>query len=438
MKLLSGIKNMFNFTSPVIVDGTNKRLNSTIIPIQLERIRQDVLNWRCAIEEMERAYFPFRVQTQQLFNDTILNGHVVACRDRRKDLTLLRDWQIKTGKKVDEKTTKLLTDSEIMVNAMPYILDALFFGYSLIQLGDITAGKFKDVQIVKRWNVSPDRTVVSAQTYNPEGVNFLTDPLARKWHVWVPTPSDTGASKCGYGLLYNVAVYEIFLRNILGYNGDFVELFAQPYRIGKTNKTEEAERAAFEATVRNMGSAGYAIMDDIGDEILFLEAKNSGTAWQSYDNFEQRLEKKISKIILGHADALDSVPGKLGNDGEESPAAKALKDKKTKDGDFVTSVINNDLLPRMRELGFPIPMNAVFEFKNDEEVFENNNRTVEMAEKIYKSGLQMDPAYFEKETGIKLKEPEPVVEPGAVPGDEKKPGEKLPVNVKNKLEELYK
>jgi hypothetical protein len=83
-------------------------------------------------------------------------------------------------------------------------------------------------------------------------------------------------------------------------------------------------------------------------------------------------------------------------------------------------------------------MNAVFEFKNDEEVFENNNRTVEMAEKIYKSGLQMDPAYFEKETGIKLKELDPVVEPVVAPGGEKKPGEKLPASVKNKLEELYK
>ena len=67
------------------------------------------------------------------------------------------------------------------------------------------------------------------------------------------TPSDTGQSDCGYGLLYKVALYEIFLRNTLGYNGDFVELYSQPYRIGKTTKTNEDERALLEQALQKYG-----------------------------------------------------------------------------------------------------------------------------------------------------------------------------------------
>ena len=128
------------------------------------------------------------------------------------------------------------------------------------------------------------------------------------------TQNDVGTSPCGYGLFWELSILEIFLRNLLGYNGDFVELFAQPFRVGKTNKTDETERAAFADTIRNAGSSGWALIDDIGESIELLESSLGGTGYNGYDNFEQRLEAKVSQLILGHADALKSVPGKLGSD----------------------------------------------------------------------------------------------------------------------------
>jgi len=435
-KTIAKVANFIGYGSVVTLETNPKNLGKSIMPLQMQRIKQDTLTWRLAVEEMERAYFPYRVQVQQLYLDTILNGHVSACMERRKDLSLLREGQVVLpGGAVDEKCTELLNEKWFS-DFKSLAWDALPFGYSLISLGDVTDGLFKDIQTIKRWNISPDRYVVASVPYNPEGTNFLTDVEAKKWHVYVPTPNNIGTSPCGYGFLYAVAVYEIFLRNILGYNGDFVELYSQPYRIGKTNKTEEAERNAFEQAVAEMGSAGYMITDTDGDTVEFLETQLGGTGWQGYENFEKRLEAKISKLILGHADGLDSVPGKLGaGTGEDNPVAEALKDKQSKDGTFLCDIINTELFPRLRALGFPIPKGAKYEFKNDSEINENNTKLTNLAVNMKKAGLQIDSKYYEDQTGIKVaipEQPEP-------PKDETKvdPKKDVKESIKNKLEKIY-
>ena len=422
------VKNLFNYQSIFQPQGSSpKNLGSRIMPLQLQRIKQDTLTWREGIEEAERAYVPFRVKMQETFVDTILNGHVSACIERRKDLTLLRDWQILNPDGTPNEDVELLLNSSWFNKFMSFALDTIFFGYTLVSLGDIKDGKFEDIEVIKRWNISPDRKVVSSVPYDVNGVSFEDDEF-KNWHVYIKTVNDIGSSKCGFGLLYSVALYEIFLRNLLGYNGDFVELYSQPYRIGKTNKTTESERGAFEDAVANMGSAGYAILDSMDDTIEFIETQLGGTGYKGYADLEGRIEKKISKLILGHADALDSTAGKIGaSQGEESPTAQALEDKQTKDGVFITDVINCELLPRLRNLGFLIPEDVKFEFKNDSEQVETNQNIVDMAVKIKQAGLQMSKEYFEEQTGIKLFDL-PAVASSPSPSQ----------SVKNRLESLYK
>jgi phage gp29-like protein len=392
--------------------------------------------WREAVIEAENAWYPHRVKMQRLYIDTILNGHVYSLMERRKDLTLLRDYSFKDEKGEDIDELKQLFNAEWFDLLVGYILDALFFGYSLVSLGDIESDQFTNTSLIRRWNVSPDRLNVPEFIYSLSGAKFAEDPY-KDWHIWVSTPSENGVGTCGYGLFYKIALYEIFLRNTLGYNGDFVELFAMPYRVGKTTKTEEAERAELESAIQNMGSAGWALIDPM-DEIEFLENGMAGTGYAAYESLEERCEKKVSKIILGHEDAVSSTPGKLGSgQGDDNPVSSALKDKQVKDGKFVERVINGQLLPKMRNLGFKLPENIRFEYKNDaeKEAFRaredaSNKVTAEIAQTMKNAGLKMDSKYFEERTGIKTSEIE--VE------EETEEEKSQAVKVQNQLRELYK
>lgn len=408
------------------------------MPQQVLRIRQDAQTRREAIEEAERVYFPYRYKMQRMYLNTAENGHITGLVERRKDLTLLRKWEFinaVTGE-IDQATTDIFCytvndqtkQKKWFSEFVSAALDALFYGYTLVYLNDLVNGEFPKMKVVPRWYVSPDRKELMSYPNMPTGMKFEEEEEFRDWYVYIDTPNEQGVSPCGMGLYLKLSIYEIFARNLLGFNGDFVELFAQPFRVGTTSKTEGPERDAFEAAIRDMGSAGYMIKDSMDDAVEFLESSLGGTGYQGYDNFEARLEKAMSKIVLGHPDAMASVPGKLGNDSADSPAQQALRDKQTKDGEFITQVVNHLLFPRLRALGFSIPDGVVAQLKNDNEEVDNANNVSDLAVKMMQAGLQMDAAYFTEKTGI------PVADKAAPTPQTAKV---IPASISNKLKNFY-
>ncbi len=416
-----------------------KNLSNYISKIKFVRASVDVNAWKEAISEAEDMYLPFRVSMQRIYQDTILNGHVYACMNRRINLTLLKSFKLCDENGGDTEYTKLF-QKKWFYDYLFYALQAQAFGYSLISLGDLVNDEFPDISVIRRQNISPDRLEVAQNIYTPIGEKFLEDPY-KDWHVWVPTASELGVSTCGYGYLYKVARYEIILKYILAFNMDAAELFGMPIRIGTTNKTNEDERALFERAVATMGSANYIIKDEL-DKIELLERNNGSTGGHDiYESLEKRSQQYISKIILGHADAIDSIPGKLGNSqGEDNPIHKALKDTQTTDCYFIKHNINSCLIPKMRALGISIPENICFEFDNDEEKEEfrkkqdqSNQATANIFKTIKDAGGKPDWDYFSDRTGINVEEapePEPI-----------KPfmqNKELNDKIKNKLNNIYK
>lgn len=431
--ILTRIQNIFFPTVRDVTPQNSERdLRNYISPVQLQRLRHDVAMWRDCTQESELAYFPQRVKMQRMFIDTIFNGHTYACIKRRKQLTLLREWEFKNeAGEVSENNEKIF-DKKWFADLLEYILDARFFGYSLVALGDLVDGGFPDLSIIRRANVSPDRLNVTHLIYALSGAEFMDEPYV-DWHVWIPTVSENGISKCGYGLLYNVALYEIICRNLLGANADAAELYGMPVRVGTTSKTDEIERAEYANALANMASSGWILKDTL-DELDLLESKGNGQGFKIYADLEQRCEKKISKIILGHADALDSTAGKLGGgQGEDSPVAQALRDIRAEDASFVENIVNTILIPKLIKLGLKIDTSYSFCFTNNEdkeweekEQLENNKKISDIALTMKNAGLQMDAKYFDDVTGIPTT---PVTVAPSMPFTNR---------IKNKLETLYK
>lgn len=139
----------------------SRSVSSYISPVQLTRIRQDVLTWRQSIFEAEAVYTPFRVKMQQLYQDTILNGHVIACMNKRKSLTNKKKYEIvdKDGN-VNKEWTKYFQDN-FFKRVINYSLDKQAFGYSLINYTKINGNMPADLVLIKRQNVSPDRLNVT-------------------------------------------------------------------------------------------------------------------------------------------------------------------------------------------------------------------------------------------------------------------------------------
>ncbi len=402
-----------------------KQLNrATIAKVSMMQMRQDAQTRKDAIQEASDAYRPYRVKMQRLYLNTAENGHIHACIERRKDLTMLRKWKFTDlNGKENEKIGEMFNGKQWFESVISNSLDALFYGYSLIWLGNITNNEFVDTEIEKRWNVNPDAKLITPYEYGYYGVDFINDKQYCNSYIYVDTPHNQGVSKCGFGLFYILSTYEILCRNVLGLNGDYVEVNVVPIRQIKTTKTEEAERNELYEAGISIASNGLILTDHTDD--LILHQNNNGTGYIAFDNFEKRLESQISKLILGHADAITSIPGKLGNDSEQSPASIALRDKQTKDGRFIENVVNQQLLPKMRALGFAIPEGITAELMNDNEDVDIANNITDLAVKMKQAGLQMDANYFTGKTNIPISS---VEAPKQV---------KQPDSITNKLKEIY-
>lgn len=404
-------------------NSEKKNANNLIFPNAPDRTAKDLEYWRESLRQAESPFFPYRTNMQMLFNDTILNEHVRACMLRRRNMTLLRDFEIRdaNGKRL-EKWTEYFKNPWFSQKVLPFILDAKFYGYSLISLGDIKNGMFIDPSIVRRTHVSPERMEVMPFLNNPTGYKFNESPY-HDWHLWVATPSEDGVSTCGMGLLYTIARSEIYLRANTAWNADFVQMFGMPIRELKTNKTEEAERKEAAQALDAMGSNAWILTDMMSDELVIHTSSAQGNGYKSYNDFDHRQIGNISKVLLGHEDAISSVPGKMGasqlvtsgtktNDGDAAtPVAKAMRDIQTEDANFIEPMVNYGLIPKMQTLGIKVPKGAYIHFLNDAEEREiaameadKNQKIATLALTMAQGGLKMDGGQFTQLTGIKCTE----------------------------------
>jgi len=432
--IVTRVKNMFfpgvrgsgpptDYTGQIYAGIVNdpKELNKYRGPVQLLRVKVDTSLWRAAIAEAERPLpsLPYRVLMQQIFIDTVLNGHVSACIQKRKNLTLLKPFHICDEEgNTHEEATKLL-ETEWFGLMRNYIHDAIYYGYSLITFGDMVDGAFPDVQITRRADVSPDRLNLASFMYIPTGINFMEGEYY-DWSLYVSTPSENGVSRCGYGLLYKVALYEIVMRSIIGWNTDYIERFGQPTTVIKTVDNSEEERGKAEQAAQQLGSSNYMILD-VNDQFELVNNKDSGSGWQSYDNLEARCKKTITAILLGHEDSITGTPGKLGSQQgkEDSPVAMALRECESIDTRFEENVVNNLLLPKLIKLGINIPVGYKYRLKNDHETLKESENEANKAQSwanvalaMSQAGLKLDAKDFEEKTGIKTSDviiaPEPI------------------------------
>lgn len=441
-----------------------------IPPLVFPRIRADVGYWREAIFEMENKPWNWRVKTQTILQDTIFDAHVYSCWKKRKRLTLLKKpcFYDSKGKVIEGNKDLNFIYTKWWRQYLDYTLDAQGYGYQLIELGDLKNGGFPDIGIAPRQNISPDREVVTTVVYNVNGLLFNINPddaktikIGKKdipisakapngeyyfdWTIWVKTPNEFGShtSTCGYGILYWVALYALLIRNNLQNNADFNEKFLQPIRELITTKTDKKER---QEAFQNLVDAGASLvfLHDPQDELKLTSNQSIGTAHQSYGDFELRLKKGISALLLGHEDAMHSVGSKLGGgskgasgkSGHDEPIQQAISETESEQTAWLCDEVNSNL-DKFRKLGFKIPYDITYGYQNDSEQNEiqerQNKNNIDFTESLVnlaQAGYEVDPKYIEEITGIPVtKKPEPKPKPN--PFNDEQPDEEELTAVEN-------
>lgn len=356
---------------------------------QLYLSRKDAEDLRQAINAADNENYPSRNLLMQIYKNIELDAQLSSLVHSRKIKTLGKEFSLirKHGKekaKVDEDMTALF-HSDWFTKLLGHVWDAQMYGYSIIQLGDIENGGFNDMKLLPRTNIIPEKKILVDYTGSIEGVSYED-------HDWVIAAYGNDR----LGAYSFVALSVLYKKAALAAQAQMVELFGVPLRLGKTDMADKERAQSMFGMLRDMGSAGYGVVDK-DDEVEFIETAKAGGGG-AHKDFIAYLDEQISKAILGQTMLSDS-----GSSLSQSEVHERLaNDYVTMDLRFVESVVNGEIIPKLLRLGFTQLKGCTFAFTEAE----NKDALFEQVVKLVGAGYKVSSKFIEETFGIPVEEPE--------------------------------
>lgn len=378
---------------------------------ELGRLTQDVGKWRKAVLEAEDQQEPFRANYYRLLKDVVLDSHLTAIINQRDNAVLRREVCFYNLDGTENEEVSKLFKRNWFAKLRQYILDSEKYGFTLIDLGDLTTDfQFPTITEVNRQFVRVEKGIVVADPYDLVGVD-INDPAYAKWNIFI-------GEQLGLGYLSSAAPWVLWKKTIVAYWSEYCEKFGMPMRIGKTTMSDETMKANMENALRNMGGAFWAILEK--DDEIEIKETFSTAAYDIYDKFIERANSEMSKLVLSQTGTTDEKSF-AGSAGVHESVFDSMIESKI---NWHDNILNEIVLPKLLALGFPL-QNGYFESEYEEQI--SLAQRVEMVAK-FMPFVKFDKEYLQEEFDI-------IIE--SVNDSAPKTTTDQKTNVKNELRKYY-
>jgi len=150
-----------------------KRFTTTkVVDDGLSRRSQDVGKWRQAVINAESNINPNRTEYYRLLKDVALDSHLSAIIEQRKNSVLCREVCFKKSDGVEDEEKTNLFKKEWFDKLLGYALDAKYYGFTLVDFGQVIDFNFPDITTVKRQYVKPELGIVVPNTAAINGIGI--------------------------------------------------------------------------------------------------------------------------------------------------------------------------------------------------------------------------------------------------------------------------
>lgn len=332
-------------TEPAKVTRRMKKVAIELMRQSESMSRQGLADWRSAWQQAINVINPDRRRLYQIYRDASIDLHLSGCIGQRTGAALSRSFKLvdRKGKTADEATE--LLNSAWFKDFLRLALESVFWGYSLIELGELTTladGRpaYSSARIVPRSHVLPHVRKIARSEGDTDGIDY-TQPPYSPWIVEVGSPDSLG-------LLLKAATQTIPKKQALACWDAFAEMFGMPMRVAKTSTRSDDETRRLEEAMETFGAKAWAVVTD-GTEIEFVESSRTD-AYNVYDRRAERADKELSKLVIGQTMTIED-----GSSLSQSEThLKVFQTIVESDCDMLRDVINTQLLPRMKAHGFNV------------------------------------------------------------------------------------
>lgn len=398
MKLSDFIPNKKNLAADRKNTATPKtKAVDLLIKESRTRAQKDIDNWNMALRTAERYPYPRRYLLLDIYKHIIIDAHLSAQLENRKNQTLQSRFYVSNNNKVDDTATNLLY-APWFHQLINHILDARFYGHSLIQIDSVLPisgdkGGIQSITLVPRQHLSPQEGLLLKRPRDMDGIKYRETPEFDGWIIETPDVHSLG-------LLNQTAPHVLYKRFAQGAWSEFTEIFGMPLRIGKTNTTNTALIRDMENMLARMASLNYAVIDE-NETIEFIQAPNS--KGEVYKELIGLCNNEISKVISGSVIGEDSQGGSRAKEevGERITTSATASDKQ-----YVQSVINTHVFPVLIKHGYPLK-NASFHFQEEpnlDKLWKNTHEALQY--------YNVDPDWVKNTFGIEVTGEKQTQKPG--------------------------
>ena len=363
-------------------------------------VRASLADWQLAYDDARDNDIQDRTGLIEIYETIEIDSHVSAVTETITNSITQRKFNIVSGDKIDEEKTKLFQQSWFD-DFLSIVLDTTYWGYSSIQLGDVENNKFKSVKSIPRQNIIPEKN-----SFKPDSLNDKTivDLNKEPYKTWVVSlfPQLTG-DQYKLGKYNKVAKMFILKREVTSFWGIYNELFGNPYRVMKTNVRDDISRENAISAMEQMSAAAFSVIDTT-DEVEFIDNGSNGNGFNTFHAFIDYANKEISKAILGSTMVLEDGSSRSQSEVHQANTNSFIESR----AKWAVNVVNDELIPRMIKLGFPLSEGDRFEWKDIDkltqkewsEVFESLNAHYAVPVDVIrdKIGIEVEEKQFETES----------------------------------------
>jgi SPP1 gp7 family putative phage head morphogenesis protein len=268
----------------------------TVRPVN--RTSQDIKKWRFANRAAE-SYIPRRVVLYDLYEDVMLDGHVIAVTGKLYDAVTLTNWAFigADGNQVDAVMN--IIDSLGFSDLLTEIAKEDTWGYSMIECdffkdfrGQIAMSAYQ----CDRKHMRPLTGIITYEQTGDDGINI-------RQGIYPNFILECGNPK-SLGRLLSVSQYAILKDGDFSDWSAFVQTYGQPIVSAEWDGFDEGQRIKFLKSLEGLGPGG-SITRPSGSKIELLESKaNADGAMQQ--NLLEALNAEISKAMLGATESTQS------------------------------------------------------------------------------------------------------------------------------------
>lgn len=373
-------------------DADRKQVQRMVIDLQRTTdvlTRKDIKNWRDAWQLAINVDSPNRQRLYDIYRDVEVDLHLSGCVGQRTGFVMAKSFKLVDQNGEEDEEALHYFDQAWFKQLMRYVLEANFWGHSLIELGEVaTDGDgcicFSDVTLIPRKHVIPEyhRVITDLSQDWHTGIDYHEAPFS-DWLIEAGRPHDLG-------IYLKAATQTIPKKNMLAFWDTFGEIFGMPMRIARTTSRDKKEIDRLDRMLREAG-ASLSMVAGQDTEIEFVES-GKGDAYNVYDKRIERANSELSKLVIGQTMTIED-----GSSLSQSQThLEVFQNLIEADCDMIRDIVNSQLLPRMARLGFPV---KGLRFDWDYAV-DYTPEQQKAYEEMVLQHYDVDPSYFEEKYGM--------------------------------------